>query len=353
MGRGASSRERQIRAIDSPRRTYALGARDAWDALPAAGAIRIRRGEMLVAEGPGVRAPASLWTLVHVIAGAADLAAMDADPGSEQLLATLPRYRSGDAFGPTPRRRRRYFDDNAWLGLLSLRLFARSGDDRHLRRATELLRFVRTGEAPEGGVLWVEGSSSRNACSTAPSAELALALHLHRADDDAVAFARRSLAWLRHALGRDDGVVADRVENGVTEPTVWSYNQGAAFGGHRLLARAAADTAAAAASVARRTAESSLTVFDGDRLWREPPPFLAVWFRELLDADDTDLRRGARDRLGSYLDRALREARDPRTGLFTSGGIGSYDGRPTIDQAAFVQLLALGAGVDPVPSGAP
>ena len=311
----------------------------------------MRERELFVAEGPEAPARASLWTLVHVIAAAADLAAMRSDPGVEQLFATLPRYRFGSGFAPAPGHRRRYFDDNAWLGLLLLRLFRRSGDDRHVQLATELLRFVRTGEAPDGGVLWVEGSSSRNTCSTAPAAELALALHLHRADDASISFAERSLAWLRRALGREDGLFADRLESGTVEPTVWSYNQGAALGGHRLLARATRD--ASTASAARATAEASLTVFDGERLWVEPPPCLAVWFRELLDDDDAEVRRAARDRLDSYLDRAIRQARDPRTGLFTSSGIGSYDGRPTIDQAAFVQLLALGAGIDPVPTGAP
>jgi hypothetical protein len=46
--------------------------------------------------------------------------------------------------------------------------------------------------------------------------------------------------------------------------------------------------------------------------------------------------------LDAYLERLLDEARDP-SGWFVAGGIGSYDGRPTIDQAAVVQLFALRA----------
>ena len=34
---------------------------------------------------------------------------------------------------------------------------------------------------------------------------------------------------------------------------------------------------------------------------------------------------------------------DPATGLFTAGGIGSYDGTPAIDHAGLVQLFALRA----------
>ena len=33
----------------------------------------------------------------------------------------------------------------------------------------------------------------------------------------------------------------------------------------------------------RRPPPASLRLFSGDRLWREPPPFLAIWFRALLD----------------------------------------------------------------------
>ena len=288
---------------------------------------------------------------MNVIAAAADLAAMGLDPGLEDLVATLPRYRSGDAFAPAPGHRKRYFDDNAWLGLVSLRLFRRSGNDEHVRRASELLRFVRRGEVPQGGVLWVEGSGSRNACSTAPAAELAVSLHLHRPDPEAIAFAGRSVEWLRRTLGREDGLIADHIEHDTVEPTVWSYNQGAASGAHRLLARAAHDPPAV--SVARRTEQASLELFDNERLWREPPPFLAVWFRELLAVEDDGVRGLAQGRLSSYLDRVTREARDPRTGLFTAGGVGSYDGRSTIDQAGFVQLFALGDGVEPAPAGAP
>jgi hypothetical protein len=104
---------------------------------------------------------------------------------------------------------------------------------------------------------------------------------------------------------------------------------------------------------ARTTAFASLALFDGDRLWREPPPFLAIWFRELLAFGETPVVDLARDRLDGYLDRVLREARDPGTGLFTAGGVGSFNRRPTIDQAAFVQLFALAAGVPPRPAGDP
>jgi hypothetical protein len=45
--------------------------------------------------------------------------------------------------------------------------------------------------------------------------------------------------------------------------------------------------------------------------------------------------------MASYVERLLREALDPGSGLFTRGGVGSYDRTTTIDQAAIVQILAM------------
>ena len=47
--------------------------------------------------------------------------------------------------------------------------------------------------------------------------------------------------------------------------------------------------------------------------------------------------------LDDYLERAWQDGRDRRTGLFTSGGIGSYDRNPTIDHAGLTQLYAFRA----------
>ncbi len=80
-------------------------------------------------------------------------------------------------------------------------------------------------------------------------------------------------------------------------------------------------------------------LFEGERRWSEPPPFLAIWFRAL--ADDPTVGSRAIRSLREHVDRMLALAYDDDTGLFTRRGIGSYDGRTTIDQAAAIQLLAL------------
>jgi len=254
------------------------------------------------------------------------------DVGAVGSLGGLPtlleRYRRGGGYAPSWRARRRYFDDDAWLGLVSLRLAELTSGAADRERAAALLRFVRSGEDPAGGVRWVEGRTTRNACSTAPAAELAL----RTGGPDDHAFAGRAIAWLLANLCTGDGLIADRIDRGRIEPTVWSYNQGATVSALRLLGRSS-DAAAIAAA--------SLEVFRGERRWREPPPFLAIWFRALLE--EPSARAAAAVALHEHTDRMAAEALDPATGAFTRGGIGTYDGRRTIDAAAAVQLLAMAA----------
>ena len=321
---------------------YERAARDAWASLER-GTFGTGWFRFAVREGPRTRTTASLWTLTHALAAAGDLSALGEDPGLARLLGLLPRFRADEGYLPTPGARLRYYDDNAWLGLLSLRLAVRTGDREHHRRAERIARFLRGGIHPEGGVRWREGHESRNACSTAPTAELFVAL----AGSDGPALATTLAAWIDGTLVRDDGLIADRIEGTTIERTAWSYNQGAAIGLHRRLAAATGDPSFRARAV--RLAHASLDTFGPERSWTEPQPFLVIWFREVLALPD--VADEARHRLVDHVDRLLADGLDAQTGLFTAGGLGTYDGRSTIDQAAVIQLLALAAGAPPSPDG--
>jgi predicted alpha-1,6-mannanase (GH76 family) len=185
---------------------------------------------------------------------------------------------------------------------------------------------VQGGEDPQGGIRWAEGMTTRNTCSTTAGAWLALLA----GGPDGHAFAGRVMGWLETTLRRPDDLFADRIDGGIVEPTVWSYNQGAAVAALRLLGRN---------EDAERTALASLEVFRGSRRWREPPPFLAIWFRALCD--DPSVSAQAIRRLHEHVDGLIRHALDDSTGLFTRGDVGTYDGRTAIDQAATIRLLAL------------
>jgi hypothetical protein len=80
-------------------------------------------------------------------------------------------------------------------------------------------------------------------------------------------------------------------------------------------------------------------------LWDRPPAENLELIARPLRDEDGELRPRAAAVLDQYLERVWREARDPATGLCTSGGIGRSAGRgPTRDQAAVVRLFALQAG---------
>jgi hypothetical protein len=313
----------------------------AWRSLERACLRRVERGAVVVLERPGRRALAPLWPVSQVLAAAIDVADLtDVDEAVERTVLGLRRYAAGDGFVPEPGHRRRYYDDNAWIGLCFAQLHLQTGEDRWLRRARKVFRFVREGQDPDGGMRWVEGRRARHTCSAAPAAQLALRLHLADGADETLDFARRTLGWLDATLRMRGGLYADHVDRrGRVERSLWTYNQGTAAGAQWLLHVATGDEDAI--SRAQQTAASSLRRFGDERTWRHPPVFNAVWFRNLLALDaaagvDVD---GALD---AYLARAWRNGRDA-DGLFTAGGIGTYDGTPAIDTAGVVQLLALRA----------
>ena len=288
-------------------------APEAWAALTRT-SFSQRRGLL---ESVGRRDRASLWTLVHVLWAVADLRQLGTAGSTESdIVNMVDRYRWQNGFAAAPGARRRFFDDNAWLGLVALDLGEPS-------LAAEAFAFVRQGEDTSGGVRWVEDGTSRNACSTASAAWLA-----HRLGEPA--FAERAIDWLDATLRTDEGLYLDRIEEGRIDRTIWSYNQGSSLAALDLLGQHDA---------AETTAAASFRLFTGDRLWHEPPPFLSIWFRALLAHRAS--RRKATGLLVAHTDRLLVEALDPATGLFTAGGVGSYDGSTTIDQAATVQLLAM------------
>jgi len=293
---------------------------DAWDALVRSAFRRTWRGRLRVTDGPRRRREAALWGLVHVLWAATDLRDLGFEVPLGDLIDLVKTFRRGAGFAAKPRTRLRYFDDNAWLGLVALAL-----PEPELAR--ELLAFVQTGEDPSGGILWVEGGTSRHTCSTASAAWLASSV-----GDDA--FALRATEWLNTTLRGPDGLYADHVDGARIDPAVFSYNQGASVAALRMLGRA---------EQADATARSSLALFRAERLWREPPPFVAIWFRALLALPAA--RPEASSLMSSYVERLLREAVDPGTGLFTRGGLGSYDRTTTIDQAAIVQILAMRSGI--------
>lgn len=320
-------------------------AHEAWAVLERRCLVRTG-SRVLAKDGPRRMAPISaLWPFGQAIAAGAAMVGLGGVEVAlvESMVAGIERYRVRDAYGAFPHEHNRYFDDNAWIGLDRLQLFELTQRHEHLDAAVDLFGFLSRGAGPAGGVLWVEGDASRNTCSTGPTAQVALRLHEHTGDAGYLDFAGRQMTWLDSALRGEDGLYRDHVGgDGSVEPTVWSYNQGTPIGAAVLLARFTGDERWL--SNARATAESAVKHFAADdRLWESPPVFNAIYFRNVLALEAAVPGSSALAALDEYLDRAWEHGRHRRTGLFTAGGIGSYDGNPTIDHAGLTQLLAFRA----------
>src|SRR5205823_2524198 len=96
--------------------------RAAWEALVRTAFRRTWRGRLRVTDGPGRRRQAALWGLVHVLWAAVDLRELGVEVPLDDLVDLMKTFRRGAGFAAKPRTRRRYFDDNAWLGLVALTL---------------------------------------------------------------------------------------------------------------------------------------------------------------------------------------------------------------------------------------
>ncbi|MGE0487736.1 MAG: glycoside hydrolase family 76 protein [Vulcanimicrobiota bacterium] len=299
---------------------------------------------------PGAAGRITVWPYGQVMAAALDQARVTGDYNDfEQLVNGLEQYRHPEggyasSRGPFGLLGNRFYDDNAWLGLVFVQAAQQVPQGGYLEKAEEVAAFLRSAQQPDGGLLWEEGNPnpSYNTCVLGPTIELSLRLYQQTGDSRHLDFARQLTELMDSRLRQPDGLYADNVnlESGRVDPTVWSYNQGTPVGAHLLWYRLTGDPSHL--EKAQQTARAALHHFSDDVLWRQPPAFNAVFFRNLLQLEDP----AAEQALDGYLERAWSQALEPSSGLFnrSGNGLGSYEGHgqlSTIDQAGLVQLYAL------------
>lgn len=295
---------------------------------------------------------ADAWPQGQGIGAALDIAKQTGDYRKvDETMGALARYREGHAYAPgidPSGHSTRYFDDNAWLGLDFMQALSQTGDKQYLKKAEDLFPFIEQGLSKDGGEYWVEKSDrmSRNTCSNGPAIEFALRLYQQTHDPKYLKFAENSERFMNAKLRSSDpgtkGLYWDNLgDDGSLSKAIYSYNQGTPVGADLLFYRVTGDKQYL--DRAQQTANAALDYFSkDDRLWKESPAFNAIFFRNLLALDAVAPDPRIRTALDGYLDRAWKQARDPKTGLFDQGGIGHY-GSPGnyLDQAGMAQLYAL------------
>jgi hypothetical protein len=272
-------------------------------------------GKFTLVHEPGSPLAVSCWPfsqVMHAYALSDPVSGPARFPG---LARGLRGYRDPEGgFRESVGRGKRFYDDNAWLGLAFLQRNAFSGGTRSRMRAREISDFVQGGLDPDtGGIKWDEDGPTYNACSTGAGA--LLHARLGNPIDASLGF----LADLRN----QDGLVQDHVRaDGSIEPSVYSYNQG-------LLILAA--LAGGRQALAQEAAEAGEAHFTSQRLWKQPLAFNAIYAK-------AQLRMGRAAAITTYADMLEESGRD-EDGWFTKAG--RYDDGKVLDTAAALQIFTL------------
>ncbi|MDB5101596.1 MAG: glycoside hydrolase family 76 [Cyanobacteria bacterium RYN_339] len=321
-------------------------ARETWAALQAK--MGLAPGAGVYAEHAGGSITATVWPYGQALAAALDLAKLDGNYDQVKALAKgLSNFKKDGAYAPGPWGGKRLWDDNAWVGLDLIQAYGQTKDPAYLDQAEALFPFFLAGLAKQGGVYWEENNPrmSLNACANGPAAEYALRLYMITKKPQYLAYAKNLDGALNGPLRSPEGMYYDNVgDDGTVGKEFYSYNQGAALGADVLWYKVTRDKKYL--DRAQQTAKAALKHFGkGDRLWKQAPSFNAIFFRNLLTLDAVAPDPAYRKALDAYLDRAWKEGRDPKTGLFTQGGMGSYTAGKAdmLDQAGLTQLFALAA----------
>ncbi len=123
----------------------------------------------------------------------------------------------------------RYYDDNAWIAWACLEAYEVTLDKEDLERAIKAYGFAVSGYDQKlgGGVYWrEEPKSEKNACSTAPTAAVAMKLaNLFPHRKDWLSFAYDNFYWLFGKLRDQDLLIWDHISlEGKVDRKKWSYN---------------------------------------------------------------------------------------------------------------------------------
>ncbi|MGH2832436.1 MAG: glycoside hydrolase family 76 protein [Solirubrobacteraceae bacterium] len=237
-----------------------------------------------------------------------------------------------------------YYDDNDWVGIELARVYELTGSQSALSLAEQIMAFEMAGWDSDtdarcpGGIphSTSPNSTKRSTISTAPAAELALALYETTTQPSYLTFAEQAYQWVRQCTLMPSGMYADNIApDGELDPQLWSYTQGVMIGAGALLYHATGVQTYLQQS--EQTAQTALSYYTLERLAAENPFFVSVFLRNVLY-----LGSELHDNLGQalaqqYVDWAWNSLRKSN-GLFLSA-----TGIPTLllGQSAMTQLYAL------------
>jgi uncharacterized protein YyaL (SSP411 family) len=250
----------------------------------------------------------------------------------------------------------RYYDDNVWLAIDFLESYHLTGNRQYLDKSIETWKFIISGWSDEqdGGIFWCEQKKgSKNTCSNAPSAVLAMQLFETTKDSLYFNWGEKIYNWNKTKLqDPTDYLYFDNISlAGKIGKAKYTYNSGQMLQAAALLYKITGKETYL--TDARNIAKSAIQYFTEDfttpegkhiRLFRNR----GSWFNAILLRGYTELY--ARDKNDEYLrifqdnlDHVWKHARYDK-GLFTKDWSGDDNGlkrKWLLDQAAMVEMYAV------------
>lgn len=253
----------------------------------------------------------------------------------------------------------RFYDDNIWLGIDMADLYRLTSDTVYLDRAKTIWKFIESGmdDMMGGGIYWCEQRKlSKNTCSSAPAAVLALKLFDVTKDSIYLDEGIELYSWTKGTL-RDaaDGLYFDNINiHGRINKAKFAYNSGQMLQAASLLYKLTSD------SIYLDDAESlAATSFNHFLNGGEAKDFIGtfmlfsagdIWFDAVMtrgfnELYDIDKNPCYLDVICRNLEYAWENMRDNETGLFNNDWSLSNkdDIKWLLPQAAFTEMFARAA----------
>jgi uncharacterized protein YyaL (SSP411 family) len=178
----------------------------------------------------------------------------------------------------------RYYDDNQWIGIALMDAFDRNKKKEYLTKSIMIYDFMMTGydEAAGGGLYWREVDKiTKNTCSNAPGAILALQLYKATQEEKYLKTAMNLYDWTNKRLRSPEGIFYDNViiKTDTIDKHAYTYNTGAMLQTNVYLYEITKDKKYL--TEAKTIAESSLKEFYNKAKFRDDYWFNAVMLRAL------------------------------------------------------------------------
>lgn len=249
----------------------------------------------------------------------------------------------------------RFYDDNIWVGIDMADMYGLTKKSEYLDKALTIWRFIESGtdDALGGGIYWCEQKKgSKNTCSNAPGAVLALKIFKCTSDSSYLQAGKDLYDWTKsNLMDTTDCLYFDNINlKGEIGKAKYAYNSGQMIQAASLLYKLTGEksyledaqkTAAAAHKYFfNRKATDEQGEFDllgGHDIW-----FADVMLRGFIELYNVDKNPSYLNTFGRNLDYAWNNARDKETGLFHSDWSGEKkdDRQWLLTQTAMSEMYA-------------